>query len=362
MLVDPALAPARRTPPRRASSRAGRPGRSGRGRRGPARPGAASGCRARPRPRRPPRRCRCGCRSGRARPGRRHGRRRRGCRARRSPWSPPSTIGIAPASRTWPTVRSIAAWLAAGSAGQDRGVAEVDDPERRRSRRPRPRGGGPAGSWRRGSRAGRSGPRAGRRRGRRWGRRRSPRRRRRARPGPRCRACRRSSGSPAKSGFSPNSRQRSSGSITSLAMLRPRDRPRPPTVLCSEVPALLSEHAHFDPSCASRRSPPPCAALPARAPPTAAAGALQPRGKKIFFGISDTGDSADFGGFSKLLHKHPALIESFRTWGSDFPESIERWQDARARPILHITTADNARRPRADQPRGRSPRATATST
>jgi hypothetical protein len=75
--------------------------------------------------------------------------------------------------------------------------------------------------------------------------------------------------------------------------------------------------------------------------PSAGAGSLQPRGKKIFFGISDTGDSADFGGFSQLLNKHPALIESFRTWGSDFPDSIERWQAARARPVLHITTADN---------------------
>ncbi len=74
---------------------------------------------------------------------------------------------------------------------------------------------------------------------------------------------------------------------------------------------------------------------------TAGAGSLEPRGKKVFFGISDTGDSADFGGFSQLLDKHPALIESFRTWGSDFPESIERWQAARARPVLHITTADN---------------------
>ena len=33
----------------------------------------------------------------------------------------------------------------------------------------------------------------------------------------------------------------------------------------------------------------------------AGAGALQPPGTKIYFGISDTGDSADFGGFSKLL-------------------------------------------------------------
>jgi Glycosyl hydrolase family 26 len=74
--------------------------------------------------------------------------------------------------------------------------------------------------------------------------------------------------------------------------------------------------------------------------PNAQAGALAPKGKKIFFGVSDTGDSADFGHFSAALHKHPALIESFRSWGSDFPDSIERWQAARARPVLHITTAD----------------------
>jgi hypothetical protein len=78
---------------------------------------------------------------------------------------------------------------------------------------------------------------------------------------------------------------------------------------------------------------------------TAAASApatmLLPKGKKIFFGVSDTGDPADFGHFSADLHKHPALIESFRTWGTDFPDSIERWQAARARPVLHLTTADS---------------------
>jgi len=78
------------------------------------------------------------------------------------------------------------------------------------------------------------------------------------------------------------------------------------------------------------------AASPASADP------LLPHGNKVFFGVSDTGDSADFGHFSTALRKHPALIESFRTWGSDFPESIERWQAARARPVLHITTADNS--------------------
>jgi len=70
-------------------------------------------------------------------------------------------------------------------------------------------------------------------------------------------------------------------------------------------------------------------------------GLLEPRGKKVWFGVSDTGDPADFGAFSDVLNKHPAVIESFRTWGSDFPESIRRWQIANARPMIHITTADN---------------------
>lgn len=81
-------------------------------------------------------------------------------------------------------------------------------------------------------------------------------------------------------------------------------------------------------------------AAPAAAGPPAA-GLLEPKGKKVWFGVSDTGDPADFGAFSTATDKHPALIQSFRTWGSDFPDSIRRWQTARARPVLHITTADN---------------------
>jgi hypothetical protein len=84
-----------------------------------------------------------------------------------------------------------------------------------------------------------------------------------------------------------------------------------------------------------------CALLAFATAPGAGAGLLEPRGKKVWFGISDTGDPADFGAFSVAVSKHPAVIESFRTWGSDFPDSIERWQTARARPLIHITTADN---------------------
>ncbi len=63
---------------------------------------------------------------------------------------------------------------------------------------------------------------------------------------------------------------------------------------------------------------------------------LEPPGKKIYFGVSDTGDPASFGQFSTAVSHHPPVIESFRTWGSDFPDSIRRWQTARARPMIHI--------------------------
>ncbi|HET7589908.1 MAG TPA: hypothetical protein VFK14_06955 [Solirubrobacterales bacterium] len=72
--------------------------------------------------------------------------------------------------------------------------------------------------------------------------------------------------------------------------------------------------------------------------PAVAFSLLNPPGKKVYFGVSDTGDMADFGHFSEAVDKHPAVIESFRTWGSDFPDSIRRWQTARARPMLHIST------------------------
>jgi hypothetical protein len=83
------------------------------------------------------------------------------------------------------------------------------------------------------------------------------------------------------------------------------------------------------------------ASLAALAAPPAHAGLLEPRGKRVWFGVSDTGDPASFGQFSTAVSHHPAVIESFRTWGSDFPDSIVRWQTARARPLIHITTADN---------------------
>ncbi len=76
------------------------------------------------------------------------------------------------------------------------------------------------------------------------------------------------------------------------------------------------------------------------AAPELKGGILVPKGKQIYFGVSDTGDPASFGEFSAAVSKHPAVIESFRAWGSDVRDSIQRWEIARARPMIHITTAD----------------------
>ncbi|HEY2055108.1 MAG TPA: hypothetical protein VGH14_14350 [Solirubrobacterales bacterium] len=82
------------------------------------------------------------------------------------------------------------------------------------------------------------------------------------------------------------------------------------------------------------------AALLGVAAVSASAGVLEPQGRQVYFGVSDTGDPASFGEFSTAVSKHPAVIESFRAWGSEVRDSIQRWEIARARPMIHITTAD----------------------
>ncbi len=72
----------------------------------------------------------------------------------------------------------------------------------------------------------------------------------------------------------------------------------------------------------------------------ASAGLLQPPAGQVFFGVSDTGVSSQFGEFAEAVGKHPAVIETFRAWGTNLTGSIKRWQSAEARPILHISTAN----------------------
>jgi hypothetical protein len=67
---------------------------------------------------------------------------------------------------------------------------------------------------------------------------------------------------------------------------------------------------------------------------------LQPGKGKTFFGLSDSGVTSQFTEFGELVGKHPAIIQTFRSWGADLKGSLKRWQKAESRPVLHITTAD----------------------
>jgi hypothetical protein len=73
---------------------------------------------------------------------------------------------------------------------------------------------------------------------------------------------------------------------------------------------------------------------------SARGGVLAPPPGQVFFGVSDTGVASQFNEFGELVGKHPAVIETFRTWGTDLMGSVRRWQEAEARPIVHISTAD----------------------
>lgn len=82
------------------------------------------------------------------------------------------------------------------------------------------------------------------------------------------------------------------------------------------------------------------AALALSAAVPADASLLQPGPGKTFFGLTDSGVTSQFTEFGEAVGKHPAIIETFRSWGADLKGSIKRWQKAAARPVLHITTAD----------------------
>ena len=73
----------------------------------------------------------------------------------------------------------------------------------------------------------------------------------------------------------------------------------------------------------------------------AAAFTLVPPKPNVLFGVSDQGTTQDFEGFSALLAKHPALLETFHPWGNSLNAAFERWRETSTRPILHIASADD---------------------
>ena len=59
-----------------------------------------------------------------------------------------------------------------------------------------------------------------------------------------------------------------------------------------------------------------------------------------FFGVSDNGRASGFRNFAQTIGKHPAVIETYHPWDNSLNQAIPRWREVRARPMLHISTAD----------------------
>ena len=65
---------------------------------------------------------------------------------------------------------------------------------------------------------------------------------------------------------------------------------------------------------------------------------LPPKGK-IFTGASDTGQSSDYHEFRADTRAHPAVMQSFESWGYVPDEALGRWLDTNTRGMLSLSTA-----------------------
>jgi hypothetical protein len=65
---------------------------------------------------------------------------------------------------------------------------------------------------------------------------------------------------------------------------------------------------------------------------------LPPKGK-IFTGSSDTGQTSDYHEFRDKTGAHPAVMQSFESWGYLPQEALGRWLDTNTRGMLSLSTA-----------------------
>lgn len=74
------------------------------------------------------------------------------------------------------------------------------------------------------------------------------------------------------------------------------------------------------------------------AAPASAAMSLVPPKPDVLLGVSDRGSTEEFNAFAELTGKHPALLETFASWGNSFNKSYERWRETQTRPVVAIST------------------------
>lgn len=65
---------------------------------------------------------------------------------------------------------------------------------------------------------------------------------------------------------------------------------------------------------------------------------LPPKGKS-FAGTSDTGQTSDYREYRDQTKAHPAVMQSFESWGYVPKEAIKRWQETRTRGMLSLSTS-----------------------
>lgn len=78
---------------------------------------------------------------------------------------------------------------------------------------------------------------------------------------------------------------------------------------------------------------------------------LPPKGK-IFTGASDTGQTNDYREFHKKSGAHPAVMQSFESWGYVPREALERWADTNTRGMLSLSTSPCWKCPERITPKG----------
>ena len=71
------------------------------------------------------------------------------------------------------------------------------------------------------------------------------------------------------------------------------------------------------------------------------------RGKKIWHGVSDTGDVRDYRRFNDQVRAHTPLLQVFFHWGVPLTTgALDRWEVTDTRGVLSLSTAPGRRRRR----------------
>jgi hypothetical protein len=76
------------------------------------------------------------------------------------------------------------------------------------------------------------------------------------------------------------------------------------------------------------------------APASAGAEAFTPPPKKSYFGVSDTGVVDGFKKFRADVKSHPAVLQTFHTWGTHPWRAMNRWARTNTRGMLSIGTSE----------------------